>query len=174
MMGESFLLDLSLQWADREYESLNALDESANRVPGTRRSYRYAGYRIALLVDPGPDWELSLGLRATDRGDAHAGFYDYSSGHFFLSAVYHLGERTRFRAHLSHRNLRYDNALVDEADPDSPYRGSGVLRFVGRGERKLGDHLSLFAEAGVARTDSEDPLYAYDREWAQAGFGLHL
>jgi hypothetical protein len=174
MVGESFLLDLSLQWADREYEALDALDESANRVPGTRRSYRYAGYRIALHVDPGPGWELSLGLRATDRGDAHAGFYDYSSGYIFLSAGYRLGDRTRFRAHLSQRNLRYDNALVDEADPDSPYRGSEILRFVGRGERRFGDHLSLFIEAGVARTESKDPLYVYDREWAQAGFSVYL
>ncbi len=174
MVGESFLLDLSLQWADREYAALNALDENADRVPGTRRSYRYAGYRIALHVDPGPGWELSLGLRTTDRADAYAGFYDYNSGYVFLSAAYHLGERTRFHVHLSRRDLRYDNALVDEADPDSPYRGSEMLRFVGRGERAFGDHLSLFVEAGVARSDSEDPLYAHEREWAQAGLTVYL
>ncbi len=173
LVGDRVTLEGSFVWMDRKYDHLHSLDQEAVEVPGTRREYRYKGLGLTLGIDPYQDWNISLGHRGTERDDRFAGYYDSEGTWSFLSVAYSLHERNHFLVYASRRTLHYDNATVD-LESDGRVRGGEILQVLGRADRGLGDHFSVFFEAALIRTDDRDPIYVYDRDLARVGLRWKL
>ena len=162
---------VSLALTDLDFKEKPALDGSGNEVPGTSREYRYADYRVRVRLSPTQQWRVSLGLSSSDREDTFAGYYNFDAWTSFVSMDRRVGKNTRFQAYASLRMLDYDAAVVP-GDPNGEIRGNEVFRLIGRFDRKLREHVGLFVEGGTQRTDSRDPIFAYDRDWVLTGIRI--
>jgi hypothetical protein len=110
---------------------------------------------------------------ASIRDDLHAGYYDSTGWIGYAWTGRDLGERARLQCFGSWRELEYDRAVV-ASDPDGDFRGSETLKFIGRYERKIAEHLNLYLEAGTERSEDRDPVYTYHRNWASTGFRFRV
>jgi hypothetical protein len=154
--------------SDLDYDDRPALDRIGNEVPDTRRAYRYTRYQLAVRVEPADAWHLNVGVDAGGREDTYAGYYDSEtrSGYFALNRD--LGRSSSLRLLAAMRDVQYDHATVT-GDPADEIRSSDERRFVGRYVHSLAERLRWFVEGGVERTDSRDPVFAYDRDWVLTG-----
>ena len=166
-------LDLTAELGGTRYDELPALESDATTAVGTRRRYRSSGLRSAVRVDPTGALSFSLGVDMSDREDLHAGYYDASGIRSFLSAAWQPVERTRIALHISQASFDYERAVIDPTT-NSDVRGGDRLRVVAGLERELHARLVLFGEGGSVRSDNEDPLYSFDRNWALAGLRFRL
>ena len=166
-------LDFSFEWTDRRFDRLDSLDETGGPVQDARRRYRYTGGLAALRLELSKRWTLRSGLRRTQRSDLFAGYYDSTGTFAFASSEFSATRGLRFGLDLSQRDTRYAHATVD-GDPNGARRRGAGLRAAGRAEKDLGGHVTVLVEAGADRADDRDPLYQYDRNWAQAGLRLKL
>jgi hypothetical protein len=55
-------------------------------------------------------------------------------------------------------------------DPNGEVRGLDAWSGYGRFERDLAKGFGLFVELGAQRVDNEEPVLAYDKDWAMTGF----
>jgi hypothetical protein len=167
-VGGIATLSMNAAFADLEYDDRPALDREGSSVPGTQRSYRYTRYGLALRVEPTGVWHLDLGVGLGNREDVYAGYYDSDIRSGYLAADRELGRKLRLRVLAGLRRVDYENATVT-GNPVDDLRTSDERRFVGSLEHDLMDQLHWFAEGGVERTDSRDPVFAYDRRWVLTG-----
>lgn len=172
-MSQRVRLDVTGEWNDRRYDALSALEEDASPAAGTRRRYRSEGLRTVLRIQPSGSWTLQLGLGGADRQDLHAGYYDSVLVNSFASAAWAVTPTTRLGLHISHATFDYERATLGFV-PNGDLRGGDLIRAAASAERDLGGHVTLFGEAGEARSDDADPLYTYHRSWAQAGLRCRL
>ena len=161
-------VSLSYTITDVDYEHQPALDDLGQPVAGALRRYDYSNLRLTIRVAPSSQWRLRFGLRDGDRQDAHAGYYDYRSDSTFVSLDHRPSRRVRLQLYTSHSDLDYENAVVP-GDPNGEFRSSSVDFYLGRFDLRLNEHLSFFTEGGSQRTDSQDPVFAYDRDWLLTG-----
>ena len=166
-------LDVTAELGNVRYDELSALQEDATAATGTRRRYRSTGVRTALRIEPTEALSLSIGAGMSDRTDLHEGYYDSSGVISFLSAAWKPVERTRLSMHVSYSGFEYDRAVIDPAT-NGDSRGGDQLRAVAALERELHSRLVLFGEGGAVRSDNQDPLYSFDRNWALAGLRFQL
>ena len=124
--------------------------------------------RLTVRVAPAKHWRLRFGLRDGDRQDAQAGYYDYRSNSSFISLDHRPAKRVRLQLYTSRSDLDYENAAVP-GDPDGELRSSSVDFYLGRFDWQFNKHLTFFTEGGSQRTDSQDPIFAYDRDWVLTG-----
>ncbi len=157
----------SVKFIDRDYDNRPALDMGGDDVAGTNREYHDTRYSLTILLRP-EQWKIRLGLSGADRSDTYVGYYDYASAGSRLSIQREIGTRSSVQLYASARELEYDNALVP-GDPSQETRGKDVTRFKARYDRKFLQSFSWFVEGGSERTDSQDPYWAYDSDWIQAG-----
>ena len=167
-LAEVATLSLSAGFTDLEYDYRPALDAAGDPVPGTRRSYEYTQYAATVKVDPVGPWSLNVGLTAGGRDDVQAGYYDSASGSGLLAVGRELGERNRLRFYATLRDVDYDQATVT-GDPADPIRSSQEQRYAARFTHSFGERLRWYVEGGTQRTDSRDPVFAYDRDWVYIG-----
>jgi hypothetical protein len=170
-VNDVLVIVASVGWTDLEFDRQPALDSGGDEVPGTTREYEYTRYRLRFLMTPGRRWHVNVGLLGADRRDTWAGYYDFGALTGFVSALRTFGDRNRLQLVASGRRLDYEHATV-LGDPDAVIRGSDVRRFAARFDRVLNRHLGLFAEGVVLRTDSEDPIFTYDRDTALVGVSI--
>ncbi len=157
----------SVKFIDRDYDDRPALDMAGDEVAGTHREYHDTRYSLTILLKPNR-WKIRLGLSGADRSDTFVGYYDYASAGSRLSVQREIGTRSRVQLYASARELEYDNALVP-GDPSLETRGKDVTRFTAKYDRQFLQRFSWFVEGGSERTDSQDPYWAYDSDWFQAG-----
>ncbi len=157
----------SVKFIDRDYDNRPALDMDGDEVDGTNREYHDTRYSLTVLLKP-ERWKLRLGLSGADRSDTFVGYYDYASTGTRVSVQREIGTRSTVQLYASARELEYDNALVP-GDPSLETRGKDVTRFTARYDRRFLQRFSWFVEGGSERTDSQDPYWAYDSDWFQAG-----
>ncbi len=168
--AETVRLDVTLQWSDRLYEAMPALDASGSEVQGTQRRDRYRGVSVSVHLDPSRAWDVDLGLQGGGREDPHAGYYDSRQRGVFVAAARAISERNRVSLAVLRHDLDYATARVAD-DPNGVLRASETLRGVARFERSLRPSGAvLFVEGGSQRTDNRDPVYAYERKWLSTGF----
>jgi hypothetical protein len=166
---ERVSLGLAVVWTELRYDEQLALDEQGQAVAGTQRRYDYTDYRLTLRVAPGRHWRVRAGLRGGGRDDLFAGYYDFDARTSFVSVDHRPAEKHRLQLYGSFRNMDYANAAVVPGDPSSELRGSDVRLYLGRWDWKFKPHVRFFTEGGVQRTDSQDPVFAYDRDWLLTG-----
>ena len=162
-------LTLSVTGTMADYDERLARDLAGDPAPGVLNEYRYITHRASLDLLPGRSWETSFGVNTVDREDPYAGYYNYGGTALFAFVKNSFTPRTTWQLFASYRELDYENATVSSA-PDSEFRSSDAMRFVGRVEHSLTDSLLFFAEGGYQNSDSNDPDYTYERDWAMAGF----
>jgi hypothetical protein len=167
-LGASAVIGISLVLTDLDFDRRTALDRSGTEVPGTRREYRYSQLHLKATVEPAENWKLSGGFLGNGRDDTYDGYYDSETRLGFFAVERSLGARSKLRAQATIRDVSYDRATVT-GDPEDGLLGNDERRYLGRFEQALGPHLRWFVEAGSERTDSEDPLFAYERQWALSG-----
>ncbi len=166
-------LDVTAEWSDRRYAGVSALDEEALQAEGERRRYRTLTLRTAVRLEPSPKWSVQAGLGGSDRQDLFAGYYDSTGSNAFVSAAWAVTETTRLGLHVTQAVFDYERATLDNL-PNGDRRGGDVLRGAASVEKDLGGHLTVFGEVGALRSGNQDPLYAYDRNWAHAGLRYRL
>jgi hypothetical protein len=166
-------LDISYTWTDRSYDELSALDASATEVPGEQRAYRDDGVSVTFGFTPHDRFSFAIGMTATTRDDLHAGYYDNSGTVTFGSFEFAAGAKTTLQAFVARRDLAYDTATVDNTVNGDTLDSDRTL-FVARAEHDLAERFVLFGEAGMDKSDNQDPLFTYDRTWAHAGFRFRL
>ena len=167
-------LDVTAEWNDRRYDELSALEEDATlAADGARRRYRTEGLRTVLRVAPTEDLSFQVGLGGVDRQDTHAGYYDSTGVNGFAAAAWSVTPNVRLGLRVSQAEVSYQRATLDFL-PNGDLRGGTLLRLAGSVERDLGGHVTMFGEAGTARSDNADPLYDYQRTWAHAGVRCKL
>jgi hypothetical protein len=162
-------LGLAVVWTELRYDEQLALDGQGQAVAGTQRRYDYTDYRLTAQVAPGRQWRLRVGLRGGGRDDLYAGYYDFDARTSFVSVDHRPADNHRLQLYTSYRNLDYANAAVVPGDPASEMRGNDVRLYLGRWDWKFKRHVRFFTEGGVQRTDSQDPVFAYDRDWLLTG-----
>jgi hypothetical protein len=167
-IGPLATLRVQIALTDLDYDDRPALDRSGVVVAGTTRSYRYAQYQVSLNVRPTDPWNLSLALASGGRDDTYAGYYDNVSRAGVLSVDRALGARSRLRVFATLRELDYDRATIT-GDPADGIRGSDERSYVARWSRRFGERLGWYVESGLQQTESEDPVFAYDRNWFLSG-----
>ncbi len=168
-LGDAATLGLGIALTDLEYDDRLALDRNGAEVQGTRRTYHYSQYELALRVKPSAPWNLDLGLTAGERQDTHAGYYDSASATGYVGVDRSLGASSKIRAVASVRTLEYDHATVT-GDPLDDLQASDEQRYLARFSREFGQRWSWHVEGGTVRADSRDPAFAYDRDWMLTGF----
>jgi len=119
-------------------------------------------------VQPAPRTRLSLGGRAGGRDDTYAGYYDSNNSEGSLSLEQSFSDRSRLRIFSSLRDVEYDQATVS-GDPGDEVRSSDERRYAARYTHRFGDRLEWYVEGGADRTDSPDPIFAYQRDWILTG-----
>lgn len=167
-VNDSLSVRFAAEITDLDYDDRSALGLDGLPVADTQREYHYARYRLQFRMIPADRWRLRFGLSHTNRDDTFVGYYDYDSQFGFLTVDRKLGESDTIRLHASISDLAYDRATVPGMSADDT-RNNDVLRVVGRYSRKIREHLGWYAETGAERTDSRDPVYAYDRDWVETG-----
>ena len=85
-----------------------------------------------------------------------------------LSGCVVLTTASRLRFYATLRDVDYDQATVT-GDPIDPIRSSQEQRYAARFTRSFGERLRWYFEGGTQRTDSQDPVFAYDRDWVLTG-----
>ena len=131
------------------------------------------GTRVAVTIEPTAKLGLSVGVQAGDRSDLQAGYYDsLASGGFVGLSVAAL-PGLRFAVSASQMSFDYDTATVPN-DPTGVRLSSGMFRASGRVERDCGRHLTFFGEMGTDRESNQDPIYAYQRNFAFTGLRFSL
>jgi hypothetical protein len=160
-------LGVSLAVTDQDYDARPALDENGAEAPGTTREYRYAQLRSTLMITPSPFWSVQLGLRASDRSDAYAGYYDFGSRSIYAQAERQLATKSKLRLFASWSDLEYDRATI----PDSAesVRGTDARTVLLRYEYQVARRLLWFADLGDRNTESIDPVFAHDESWVLSG-----
>lgn len=166
-------MDVNAELGSLRYDELSALEADATEATGTRRQYESRGLRTAFRVEPTKALSFVIGAGMNTREDLHAGYYDASGVSGFLSAAWKPVERTRLGMHVSQSSFDYERAVIDPAT-NGHLRGGDLLRVVATLERELNSRLVLFGEGATARSDSPDPLYRFDRNWALAGLRFQL
>ena len=168
-LARAVALDLHVARTIVEYDHRLALDESGTEVPGATREDELTQYGATLTLVPGPGWKLDLGLTAIGREDTYAGYYDSDGAAGAVALDRELSPRSGLRVYGSMRDLEYDRATVtgDPSDPD--LLGTVERRWAARFTHGFGGGLSLQVETGTQTTDSEDPVFAYDRDWVYTG-----
>lgn len=164
-------LGLSVAWTDLDYDARPALDRTGSEVPDVTRNYRYAQYRVSIRLEPARRWDVDIGLASTGRDDTYAGYYDNATHAAYVATDRAIGPKGFLRFHASVRDVDYDYATVS-GEPDSQVLGHDERRLVGRFERVLGAGTRWFVEGGIERSDSKDPVFAYDQDWVLGGIQL--
>ena len=172
-MSDRIRLDVTAEWNDRRYDGLSALEEDSTLAVGTRRRYRTQGLRAVMRVTPADGLTFQVGVGGADRSDLHAGYYDSIGVNGFVAAAWSVTPNVRLAMNVTEVMVDYDRATLDFI-PNGERRGGELLRAAASVERDLGDHVTLFGEAGAARSANVDPLYEYDRNWAHAGVRYKL
>ena len=167
-LGDLATLAFHVALTDLDYDDRPALDEAGTKVPGTTRTYHYARHQLLLQVKPAEPWSLHVALAAGGRDDDYAGYYDSVSRSGSVAVGRYFGRKSRLQLIASLRDVEYDHATVS-GDPTDEIRGSDERHFVGRFTRTIGEHLRWYVEGGTQQTDSRDPVFAYDRDWALTG-----
>jgi hypothetical protein len=167
-IGRITKLKVSVALTDLDYEERPALDLSGAEVPGTTRSYRYAQYQLSLNVKPAEPWNLAFAIATGGRDDTYAGYYDNVSHAGFISVSRDLGTHAHIRFFTTLREMDYDHATVT-GDPADGIRSSDERSYVARWSRRFGERLNWYVEGGAQQTDSQDPVFAYDRNWVLSG-----
>jgi hypothetical protein len=72
---------------------------------------------------------------------------------------------------ISEQKQDYASATV-AADPNGETRRSNTRRLATRFDHTFHRRLGVFFEGGMQRTDNEDPVFAYDREWSSVGISV--
>jgi len=166
-------LDVSYSWSDRSYDELAALDATATVVPGEQRAYHDNGMSVTFGFEPLEAFSFAIGTTSSTREDLYAGYYDNSGTMTFGSFNFKAGAKTRLNAFVGLRNLEYDNATVDSTTNGDTLDSERKL-FVARAEHDLADRFVVFGEAGMDKSENNDPLFTYDRTWAHAGLRFRL
>lgn len=168
LVSQVVRLKFSVRWTDVDYDERPALDKNGLEVPDVDREYRYGQLRLSLRVTPTDRWKIYFGVGGSDRNDTYAGYYDYGSRWSYVAVDRILRDHGRIRLYGSLRDVDYDNATVT-GEPEGTVLGNDVQRLLARYERGFRERLSLFVEGGMQRTDSKDPIYAYDTDWVLTG-----
>ena len=79
-----------------------------------------------------------------------------------------IGRKNSVQFNASLRQVDYDRAIVP-GTIEEVIRSSEIQRYVGRYKYTLHRYVGLFVEGGVLRTDNEDPIFAFDRDWILTG-----
>ena len=72
---------------------------------------------------------------------------------------------------LSDQKQDYASATV-AGDPNGETRGSETLRLSSRFDHTFHRRFGVFFQGGLQRTDNEDPVFAYDRDWSSVGISV--
>jgi hypothetical protein len=171
-LGRGTVLDLHVARTEIEYEDRPALDANGSVVPGTQRKDELTHYGMTLVLAPGPGWKLDVGLAAIGRSDTHAGYYDSSGASGGLGLNRELSPTSALRLFAAVRDVDYDRATVTGDPADSDLLGSIERSYGARFTRGVGDRLSFQVEAGTQATDSQDPVFTYDRDWIYTGIRI--
>lgn len=166
--GQVTTLQFSVARTELDYDARPALDRDGFQVAGTTREYEFTEFQASLSVQPAARTRFSLGASAGGRDDTYAGYYDSSDGAGSLSFEHSFGERSRLSAYTSIREVEYDHATVS-GDPTDLVRSSDERRHAARYTHRFGDRFEWYVEGGADRTDSPDPIFAYEREWILTG-----
>lgn len=169
LVSDAVALEAGADWSSRAYESLPAVDATGTPIAGSVRREHGIAWRLSVEARPSARWDLSAGAVAAGRQDLGSGYYDSDGTSAFVLAGLKAGMKNRIQLSVSEQTLDYAHATVAN-DPNAPVLGSDVLRVLGRFERTLRSSMAFTVEAGVQRTNSVDPLYAYDRDWIQTAF----
>jgi len=172
-VGSKVRLDATFDWGHRSYDELSAVDESAVSVSGSQRAYRSAGSRLTVTVAPARNLDVSVGVLAADQADLQAGYYDSLATGGFVALAGAVTPTLRLTLSASQMTFDYDNATVPN-DPTGVRLSSGAFRAAGRIEKSFGRHLMLFGELGTDRESNNDPIYAYQRNFAFTGLRFAL
>jgi len=168
-VGDVATLSLFVSLTDLDYDDRPALDDSGTEVPGTQRAYEYTQYGFTVAIKPSASWKLDLGLANGGRDDTYAGYYDSFSTSGFLAIGRDLGKRNRLRLYASMREVDYDHATVTGDPLDNDIRANEDMRYAARFSHTFGERLRWFFEGGQQQSDSNDPVFAYDRDWVLTG-----
>lgn len=167
-LGRKVTLRASLIWSDVDYDRYEALDAEGELVPETTRHYRTLQYRVSMAARPTDDWRLRIAWTAADRQDTHAGYYDSTTNSALVDLSRDLGQRARVQAVLTLREFDYDRASGADVSEEN-FAGNRMRRLALRYERQIDGNLRWFAEGGRQDVDSQDPSFAYDRDWVLGG-----
>ena len=151
-----------------EHTEQLALDSDGFEVPGTRREYRSLDWTLTLRLVPQRTMNLKVGFRGGDRDDTFAGFYDYSARGAYCSFDWAASRRGKLAVLASLREVDYAHAMVP-GTASGEMLGSSTERAVGRFDWQAGKGVGLWAEAGLQRSDNQDPLFTYGRNWVMTG-----
>ncbi|HKQ62007.1 MAG TPA: hypothetical protein VJS92_12010 [Candidatus Polarisedimenticolaceae bacterium] len=159
---------LSALVTDLDYVEQTALDADGAPVAGTRRQYRSLDWALSLRIVPQRGMNLRVGLRDGDREDTFAGFYDYSARGAYCSFDWAPGPKGKLALLASLRRVDYSHATVPGTTSGETL-GSDTRRLVGRYDWQAPSGLGFYAEAGLQRSDNQDPLFTYGRNWMLTG-----
>ncbi|MFQ5768858.1 MAG: hypothetical protein ACE5ID_12865, partial [Acidobacteriota bacterium] len=158
----------SFAYFSLDYDQRTALNQSGSLVPGIVSSYHYTQFRLALQMAPGRRWNARVGVTNLERVDEYNGYFDFTSKAGFASLEFRPDRRSTLSLSATASSLEYDRATVASTS-SGDLRGSDLLNFTGRFERRFREHLSFFLEQGVQTSDNPDPIFAYNRNWTAAG-----
>lgn len=167
-INDRMSLEASVLLNELDYKERQALDEQGASVPGTKSEYRNRQHQLVLHLQPADRWKVRCGLNQGTRRDLYAGYYDNDAWTSWLSLERRLKSKNRLQLFGSVHEQSYENAIVP-GSTDNELRGRDVRRWIGRFDRQLRPRLKWFAESGRQRVDSQDTLYAHDRDWLMTG-----
>jgi hypothetical protein len=172
-MAGAAWVELYYAWTDRDYDHQTARLVSGEEVPEVTRSFRYSGYGGSLRYLPRGKYNFTVGFIGSERDDTHEGYYDSSGRTSYISASRDILDDSRLILFGSRRNLSYDHATIANRQ-DGDLRGSETVKFIARYEHGVTERVELFIETGIERSDDQDPLYSYDRDWAKTGIRYRI